>query len=293
MEKLGIAVVGLGSWGRNYVKTLIEYNTCQLFVSDIDEEVLKNFQTLQIVSFSELLANDRIEALIIATPDHTHFQLTVSALAAGKDVLVEKPMAISIAEAEEILHFAQKWKRIVAVGHTPIYSSSFDLLKSQIDQITMKDIIRIEAVRTSQGRGNGSDVLWDLAAHDLAMTICLFGFPKSVSVIERERDYCRYQVIFDNNVEFTGTVSWCEPPFRREIKVYTMQKVHHFQEPIGINGKEPNPPLKRLCSDFIHCCNTRRKPLSDVVLGLNVVKCLALLSRESVSIETRRVYDAT
>ncbi|MEO0071792.1 MAG: Gfo/Idh/MocA family oxidoreductase [candidate division WOR-3 bacterium] len=280
MEKLGIGIVGVGLWGRNYVRTLAESNACQIFVADVAEKNLKGLQDVRVVSFPELLAHDGIKALIIATPDNTHFPLAVQALEAGKDVLVEKPMALSVEEAEEMLLLAQRRKRIIAIAHTPIYSCSFDLLKSQIEGIAKKDIIRIEAVRTSQGRNNGSDVLWDLACHDLAMAISLFGLPKKAKTIRREHHTCQYKMIFNNDIEFIGIASWSDPPFHREFKVYTRERVYQFQEPIGAKGLKSNLPLSRMCSDFIRCSYTRARPLSDGVLGLNVIKCLTLLSQE-------------
>ncbi len=291
MNNIAIGIVGLGYWGKNYLRTLREYDCCQLFGTDVDEKIRKDFQNLQLLSFSELLANSAIQALVIATPDDTHFQLTAQALGAGKDVLVEKPMALSLPDAEEILNIALSQKRVVAVGHTPIYSDGFRLLKLQMKKIPLKDIIRVEAVRTSHGRKNNSDILWDLASHDLAILIQLFGLPKSGKIVKRGWGSCCYQMFFANDIEFTGTVSWSGPPFHRELKVYTKSGVHHFQEPIGVGGQNSDLPLKRLCADFIRCCYTREKPLSDAVLGFNVVKCLAALSAQNASIRLPKPVD--
>ncbi|MGQ9708078.1 MAG: Gfo/Idh/MocA family protein [bacterium] len=280
MDKLGVGIVGLGAWGKNYLNTLRDYEHCQLFVCDDDPLILSDFRDVPRASFSELLSNQSVKALIIATPDDTHFEFTTQALTAGKDVLVEKPMAKSVAEAEMILRLSRRTEKVVAVGHTALYSCGFERLRQQIHSQSVDRILKIEAVRTSKGRRNGGDILWDLAPHDLAMAISLLGDPISVAISINEPDRCLYQLSFEKGIPFSGKVCWDEPPFYRSFKVFTTSGIYTCEEPIGITAPRAELPLNRLCRDFIRCCETRATPLSDVRLGLKVVGCLAALSKQ-------------
>jgi predicted dehydrogenase len=277
-NRFGVAVVGLGQWGRNYLSTLSRFECCPLFGCEKEPRSLPDFPNVPIVTFSELLSNPSVQAVIIASPDYTHFELAAAALAAGKDVLVEKPMALSVAEAEEILRLSSNTRRIVAVGHTALYSFGFEQLQERIESGALGRVLKVEAVRTSRGRSNGGSILWDLAPHDLAMAITLFGQPVATLVTAYEFNHCSYQLTFEQGIVFSGEVGWTQPPFYRQFRVFTTTGIYTCDEPIGVLGNEAESPLNRLCRDFIFACQSRKKPRSDAVLGRKVIQCLAALS---------------
>lgn len=281
MTPLGIGVVGLGYWGKKYLKTLqilSQDYSLRVFAADSNDLLPADWdQATAYMSLNEMLMRPEIKAIIVATPDETHYQITCQALKEKKDVLVEKPMALRVREAEEMVHWAESTGCILATGHTAIYTDGFLTLRARLAALspTLGKIIRVNAFRTSRGRKSGN-CLWDLAPHDLAMAITLLGEPVEGKCRLFTQSKAIYELVFSGGELFTGTVEWHSPPFRREFKI------------IGENGELSidnvlatpefrSPPLTRQCEDFILCCQTRQQPISDGVLGLKVVRCLELL----------------
>ncbi len=272
-RQLGIGVVGLGRWGRNYLTALSLLSKKYHLSVFISEPNLPKY-----LSFDEILANLDIKGVIIATPEETHSVLTMKALLAGKDVLVEKPMVLHPKEGETIVKVAQEKGLVLAVGHTPIYSEGFEKMKRELLNGAVGKIVRVKAIRTSQGRpGSKVSVLWDLAPHCLAMAIHLWGEPVSGQVLEFDRHYWCYELSFLDGFVFQGNVAWGPSPYQREFQVIGTNKSVKMEEnhASGVLAS----PLVRQCEDFIQCCLTRRQPLSDGVLGFKVVKTLWKLQK--------------
>ncbi len=123
-----------------------------------------------------MLADPRVEAVVIATPVGTHFRLATAALEAGKHVLVEKPLATSVREAESLVRLADTRGLTLMVDHTFIYSPSIRKIKDLVDQGALGDIYHIDSVRINLGLiQNDVNVLWDLAPHDLSIVDYLLG----------------------------------------------------------------------------------------------------------------------
>ncbi|MEO0069195.1 MAG: Gfo/Idh/MocA family oxidoreductase [candidate division WOR-3 bacterium] len=284
MTPLGIGIVGLGYWGKKYLITLQMLNrdySLTVFAADRNDLLLSDWdQPTVYMSYNEMLMRPEIKAIIVATPDETHYQIACQALKSSKDVLVEKPMALGVSEAEEMVHLAESTGRILATGHTAIYTEGFLSLCARLSALspTLGKIVRVKAFRTSRGRKSGN-CLWDLAPHDIAMAITLFGEPVDGECRLLTPSKAVYELVFSNGELFSGNVEWNSPPFRREFKI------------IGENGELSidntapsrefrSSPLARQCEDFIFCCRTRRRPQSDGVMGLKVVRCLEMLTRK-------------
>lgn len=283
MEEIDIGIIGMGKWGNNYLRTIVTLNNSRVFIADSNPEILANFQNypnINIISFDDMLADSKIKAVIIATPDNTHYKLAYQSLKEGKDVLVEKPMAIDPDEAQTIVRLSQKLEQILAVGHTAVYTQEFEKLRRQIGTGALGRVIRAEAVRTSKGRCN-ADVIYDLLPHCLSMAIKLWEEPVAVSLKEATETKIVYQITFAGGEVLNGTASWQRPPFIRRFTAFGSLQTAGFDEPLSANLHFEDLPLTRQCLDFLSCCRTRRLPVSDGTLGIKVTQCIWQLSTQA------------
>jgi predicted dehydrogenase len=188
---ISIAVIGCGYWGPNLIRN---FSTCPdtklIAVCDQDagrlEKVLAQYPGVQAVrECADILARDDIDAVALATPVSTHALLGVAALQAGKHVLVEKPLAASVAQAEQMVRLAADLGLTLMVDHTFIYSGAVQLIKKLIDSGETGDLYFIDSVRINLGLfQHDVNVVWDLAPHDLSILDYLVGrLPKSLSAV--------------------------------------------------------------------------------------------------------------
>lgn len=187
---INVAVVGAGYWGPNLIRNFTACPDTHLAaVCDKDavrlKRVLAPYPSVDpIGDFDSLLARSDIDAVAIATPVGTHASLAIAAMRAGKHVLVEKPLAASVREAEEMVRVAAETGRVLMVDHTFIYGSSVRKMKELSASGELGDIYFIDSVRINLGLfQHDVNVVWDLAPHDLSIMDHLLGrLPKSLSV---------------------------------------------------------------------------------------------------------------
>jgi len=279
---MNIGLVGVGKWGKNYIRTLTTLNNSHLFITDANPEVradLGNHPDVKIIRWDDMLADSKIKAVIIATPDNTHYQLALQALQQGKDVLVEKPMALTPDEADLMLKLSQERELILMVGHTALYTLEFEKLRERVACGRLGKIIRAETVRTAKGRAD-VDIFNDLLPHCLAMAIKLWGQPVAATTIEATTTHVVYHLNFAGDAPLTGTARWQQPPFIRRFTVLGSQETAVCNELTGNSLSFNELPLTRECQDFISCCRTRRPPLSDGALGVMVTRTISRLKTQ-------------
>jgi len=131
------AVVGSGRWGKNHVKTYNHLDALGAIVevdSNVRQKIKSEYPDIEVYSdIGDLLANDQIKGVSVATPAETHFAITKSLLEGGKDVLVEKPITLFSREAEELTALAASKNRILMVGHVMLYHPAIKKIKEMID----------------------------------------------------------------------------------------------------------------------------------------------------------------
>jgi len=190
MEKnINIAVVGCGYWGPNLIRNFSSTPGARLAaVCDLNSERLRKINTQfpgleTTTDYAALLARADIHAVAIATPVSSHFPLAKQALAAGKHVMVEKPITATVAEAEELISLAQKNGCVLMVDHTFAYTSAVRKIKDLISSGELGQMLYYDSVRINLGLfQHDVNVLWDLAVHDLAiMDFALNKEPSAVS----------------------------------------------------------------------------------------------------------------
>ena len=186
---LRIAVVGAGYWGPNLIRNFSSCSLTKLVaVCDRDrsrlDKVLVGYPGVNpIEQFDTLLTRNDVDAVVIATPVGTHAPLAIAALRAGKHVLVEKPLASSVRDAEAMVAAAKEAGRVLMVDHTFIYSGPVRKIKEIVDSGDLGDIYYVDSVRINLGLfQHDVNVVWDLAPHDLSIMDYLIGrLPKSLS----------------------------------------------------------------------------------------------------------------
>ena len=184
-----VAVIGAGYWGPNLIRNFAACpHTDLVAVCDKDrtrlEKVLAGYPGVDAVEdFESLLSRSELDAVAIATPVGTHAKLALAALSAGKHVLVEKPLAGSIRDAELMVNAAKEFERILMVDHTFIYSGPVRKIKEIVDSGELGELYYLDSVRINLGLfQHDVNVVWDLAPHDLSIMDFLIGrLPKSLS----------------------------------------------------------------------------------------------------------------
>jgi predicted dehydrogenase len=173
---IGVGLIGYGYWGPNLARCVAETPACRLVaVADASptarERAGQRHPSAQLYShWEELLGDKNVDAVVIATPVLTHFDFASAALAAGKHVLVEKPLASTTALAERLVHAAERAGRVLMVDHTFIYTAAVRKIRDLIEDGTVGDVFYYESTRVNLGLYQTDvNVIWDLAVHDLAI----------------------------------------------------------------------------------------------------------------------------
>ena len=173
---IGLAVVGAGYWGPNLVRTALATPALRLkWLCDLDPEraraVLGYHTAVRPTScYEQVLLDDEVAAVAIATPASTHFELAGAALAAGKHVLVEKPLTASAAEADKLIALASELQLVLMCDHTYCYTPAVRHVRELVRGGSIGDVQFVDSVRINLGLVQPDvDVLWDLAPHDLSV----------------------------------------------------------------------------------------------------------------------------
>ena len=188
-EKIRIAIVGCGYWGPNLIRNFEACpQTTVAVICDQSAERLNQVQSLcpnarKITSFEDVISDATVDAVVVATPVNTHARLGIAALTAGKHVLVEKPLASAVRDAEAMVAAAKTAGRVLMVDHTFIYSGPVRKIKEIVDSGDLGEIYYVDSVRINLGLfQHDVNVVWDLAPHDLSIMDYLIGrLPKSLS----------------------------------------------------------------------------------------------------------------
>jgi predicted dehydrogenase len=229
-----VGVIGCGYWGPKLARNFHEIEEAELaWVSDLDQERLDHMkgrypQVRTTKNYRELLSSD-IDAVTIATPVSTHHDLALEAMRAGKHVMVEKPIAASVKEAEEIVAEGERLDRVVMVGHTFEYNPAVETVKEIIASGELGEIYYINGTRVNLGLFQPDiNVVWDLAPHDISILRFILGLdPEQVSArgeayVQRNKgihDVAYLTVYFPNDVMADVRVSWLDP---NKIRRYTV-----------------------------------------------------------------------
>ncbi len=184
-----VAVVGAGYWGPNLIRNFAACpDTHLVAVCDRDErrsaKAVAGYAGVETIrQFDDLLGRTDIDAVAIATPVSAHASMGIAALNAGKHVLIEKPLAASVSDAEKLVETAENVGRVLMVDHTYVYSGPIQKIKQILDAGDIGDLYFVDSVRINLGMfQHDVNVVWDLAPHDLSiLDYLVFELPRSLS----------------------------------------------------------------------------------------------------------------
>ena len=178
---IGVAVIGYGYWGPNLVRNFSDLDGARLVsVSDRDPErlilVRRRYAGVDVTTeVGDVLADARIDAVAIATPVHTHYELALAALKAGKHVLVEKPLAQTSAQSRHLVEEAVSRNLVLMVDHTFLYTPAIEKIRELIGTEVLGEIYYYNGIRASLGLFQRDvNVIWDLAVHDISIVQYIF-----------------------------------------------------------------------------------------------------------------------
>ncbi|MEW6599733.1 MAG: Gfo/Idh/MocA family oxidoreductase [Nitrospirota bacterium] len=307
-----IAQVGLGYWGKNILRNLFELGVLHSACDTSAKTIAERRSTLPDINYSsspEKLFTDRnVKAIAIAAPAETHYALVKKALSSGKDVFVEKPLALTVKEAEELVAIAEAGNRILMVGHILQYHPAVIKLKELISSGELGKIQYIYSNRLNIGKlRTEENILWSFAPHDISVILSLIG-EEPVRVSAHGGDYLSSGIYdttmttmeFRNSVKSHIFVSWLHPFKEQKLVVVGSKAMAVFDDvskeklfiyPHKIKwqgGKIPvaekadyytveidkKEPLREELRHFADCVLNRTRPLTDGMEGLRVLKIL-------------------
>jgi predicted dehydrogenase len=324
-SQVGIGIVGYGYWGPNLVRNFASIpSACVIGVSDLDPAKLAAIRcsypgVMATESYEELLKDRRIDAVAIATPVHTHYELARLALRAGKHVLVEKPLAQSVDRVRHLIDEADRRRLILMVDHTFLYTPAVQKIRELILRDELGDIYYYDSMRSSLGLFQSDvNVIWDLAVHDISIIQHILAEdPAAVSatgschVAGSPENMAHITLFFESKCVAHVSVNWLSPIKVRQtfvggskkmivyddleptekIKVYdkgitltSSENAHQFR--IGYRAGDMWAPhistkeaLQTEVEHFIECVRTGSEPVSSGMSGLRVIEVLEAASR--------------
>jgi|SRR5579859_754493 len=326
LRSVRLAVAGLGYWGPNLVRNLYEMSDVDIVSAcDIRPEALApvalRFPTVRTSrKFEDLLEDESIEGILIATPASTHFELACASLAAGKHVFVEKPLASSSHAASELIALAAQKDLVLMSGHTFLYSPPVNLVRSLIDAGQLETIYAISMSRVNLGiHRTDVSVIWDLGAHDFSILRYWLGeMPTSVAALSRDctirdkPDVAFVTLSFPSGTIAQVELSWLAPSKLRRTTIVGSSKMVVYDdtsnEPVrifdsGVMNRTPQSfgeyrlsyrtgdiispaidpvePLALEMADFCAAIRERITPRSSAQLGLDIVRIIEAAERSA------------
>lgn len=312
-----VAVVGCGYWGKNLVRNFWQLGALAM-VCDATESGRKLAAQIApevpaVADVAEVWGAD-IQGVVIATPAETHAVLARQALAAQKDVFVEKPLALTYEQGSSLVRAAEARGCILMVGHVLEYHPAVATLLDLMQRGELGKVRYIYSNRLSLGKVRREEnILWSFAPHDIAVILRLMGsLPFQVSacggsyVQPNIADVTVTHLLFDNGVRAHIHVSWLHPFKEQRLIVIGSHKMASFDdvakqlvlydqrvevkegEPVPVKGEgEPiafagDEPLRRECEAFLQAMRTRQPPLTNGHSGLSVLKVLQAAQRSLI-----------
>jgi UDP-2-acetamido-3-amino-2,3-dideoxy-glucuronate N-acetyltransferase len=326
-----VAVIGCGHWGKNLVRNFAQLNALR-WICEANEGLLtsqaKQYPDARLTTNYEDVLNDpEVQGVVIATPAALHYDQACQAILSGKDVFVEKPLALHYAQGQELAELAQQHRRILMVGHILEYHPAVKLLKELIRQGELGAIRYIYSNRLNLGKVRQEEnILWSFAPHDISIiTTLLDAEPISVNASGGNylqtgiADVTVTNMLFAEGVRAHIFVSWLHPFKEQKLVVIGDRKMAVFDD-IAREGKlkiydkgiewraglpvprqtaettlflEEAEPLRLECQHFLNCLETRARPQTDSVNALRVLKVLEAsqlsLDRDGVPVDLAEI----
>ena len=310
-----IAVLGCGGWGKNIIRTLMRVHSVAAIADtsqsarDLGSELAPDACVFD--DPTSVIDDPAIDAVMIATPAETHFEIAQRAILAGKDVFVEKPMTIEPGESQQLTDLAKKHGRVLMVGHLLEYHPAILKLKELILSGELGEIRYVISNRLNLGKiRTHENALWSFAPHDIAVLIRLIGAdPIQVVctgggyVSPNVADVTVTQLLFSNGTRGHIFVSWLHPYKEQKLIVVGSKKMASFDDvarelvlydqrvdwndgdPVAVKGEgtlvkfDSTSPLDLECEHFVNAVATGTNPRTTGTDGVKVLNILHAAQR--------------
>ena len=303
-----IAVLGCGYWGSNHIRTLKALGALRA-VADANAARAEGFASEQeclAITPDELFDRDDVDAIIMALPPQFHAEYAIRAARAGKDLLVEKPIALTVEDARAAVDAASDNNRIFMVGHVLRFHPAFEMLERLIADGELGEIKYIHSHRLGLGKFHTeNDALWDLAPHDLSMILAITGVApmevrgEGAALLDNLSDFAHLHMLFENGVRSHLFMSRLNPYRERRLTVVgakamaVFDDVEAWEKKLAVyrhavwqdsgrwafTANEPSyvairqgMPLTRELEHFIHCIKTRDEPRTGGDEAISVLR---------------------
>lgn len=315
-SKANVAVVGVGYWGKNLVRNFSDLGALTALCdgdASVEVNYRKDYKAVKFYhDFALVLSDPSITAVALATPAVTHYEMAKAALEAGKDVFVEKPLAVEVKHGEHLVQIAESRNRILMVGHILRYHPAILKLQELIQSGTLGRINYLYSNRLNIGKiRTEENILWSFAPHDISVILSLLNeVPKRVSC--QGGGYLSHDVMdvtlshfdFPSGVQAHIFVSWLHPVKEQKLVVVGSDKMAVFDDtaehklvlyphkvewrnriPTAVKAEgeivnlDDREPLRAECAHFLSCVESRTAPVSDGAEGLRVLRVLDACQR--------------
>ena len=292
MKKLGI--IGIGDWGKNLVRdtSKISYvKKCSGLGNTKNISWLKkNYPSIQYVSDQkEIFTDKEIDAVIIATPINTHYNLVKKALLLKKHVFVEKPLSSTLSKAEELIKIAKKNNLVLFVGQIFIFN---EILKKVIEISKRENIVYVNFVWNKFGTFD-EDIFLNLVSHDLSIILTLFGKPKKIKLVNAfgfisKCDIVTLTLELPKNKKCQIHINRCSNYKQKHITIFTQKNIYIWDDcRLYKNNKKSNSfrlvfesrhtPLEIECKEFIKKLNETKISFESANLAKDVIQVIQKL----------------
>ncbi len=301
-----IGVMGAGHWGQNLINTLHSMSQLDMVFDlsqDAIDRIAPNILGVKTTTNVEDILESDIDAVVIATPVVTHYEIAMKALKAGKDVFVEKPITFNSRDAKELVAMADELGKVLMVGHLLLYQPAIQWTKEFLSSGKLGNVISMHQRRLNLGRARQNEnAMWSLGVHDIAVLLYLnqSGIKNTVAnglshLTEGVEDDVYLHIDFKDGARAHLHSSWLWPVKARDLTiigsegmlVYDELKqtvtLHKKRIDSNLNNvdngedvvfKGGEQPLRLELAHFIECCYERRKPHSDGVSAVEVIQVL-------------------
>jgi len=314
--KTNVAVVGVGYWGRNLVRNFHAMGALAALCDEnksVEDNCRHEYKGVKFLrEFGEVLSDPTIHAIALATPAVAHYEMAKAAIEAGKDIFVEKPLAIDVRQGEDLVTLAASKHRVLMVGHILRYHPAILKLQDLIRDGTLGQINYLYSNRLNIGKiRTEENILWSFAPHDISVMLALLNeMPTRVSCqggayLNRDvSDVTLSHFEFPSGVRAHIFVSWLHPFKEQRLVVVGSEKMAVFDDtaddklvlyphkvewinriPTAVKAKgeavpvESSEPLRAECQCFLQSIESRIPPVSDGVEGLRVLRVLDACQR--------------
>ena len=308
-----ISIIGYGYWGKKLARNFQNSSYFEI-LSIVDKKKFnltnakKNFSSVECYSnYKKAVKNDLVDLIVISTPTSTHYDIAKYALENSKNVLVEKPLSLSIKQVNKLNKIAKSKKRMIFVDYPFLFSGTINFIKKIISQNKYGKILEIESFREQAPIRNDTNVIWDLSTHDISiLTYLLNQQPISIQTIKKEnikRGLCDNVYInlkYRQNLNVVIKNSWISPTkirlikikFRKailycdeneslyKIKIYKKKnKNDTFDYSLEVPEIDLTEPLSKMTTYIYNCMKKNKNPLFEDDFNKRIIFTLEKINR--------------